>query len=139
RLSRDGVRAALIVDGRVFTAYVTPQDGGGYALTEPSAIGSSLGEDAAALDWGGSEEIGVVRSAPDAPPVIMSFDGFQVHAMSSRNRAPPLTGIQTTRDAVYVVDSRGVMRRSRASGEDAQYWREVPGLMGEGRLPVVPG
>src|SRR5699024_2998778 len=120
RLSRDGVRAALIVDGRVFIAYVTPREGGGYALTEPSAIGSSLGGAAVALDWGGSEEIGVVRSAPDAPPVIMSFDGFQVHAMSSRNLAPPLTGIQMTPDAVYVVDSRGVMRRSRASGEDAQ-------------------
>ncbi|GAA4808728.1 MtrAB system accessory lipoprotein LpqB [Tomitella cavernea] len=139
RLSQDGVRAALIVDGRVFVAYVTPREKGGYALTSPSAIGSSLSGDAVSLDWGGSEEIGLVRSTPDAPPVIMSFDGFTMHAMSSRNLAPPLTMIQMTPDDVYVVDSRGVMRRSRSAGEDSQYWREVPGLMGEGRLPVVPG
>lgn len=139
RLSRDGVRAALIVDGRVFVAYVTPRADGSYALTSPRAVGASLGGDAVAVDWSGSQDIGIVRAADDAPPVIMSFDGFTVHSMTTRNLAPPLTGIQITPDAVYVVDSRGVMRRSRDAGEDAQYWREVPGLMGPDRTPVTPG
>lgn len=138
-LSRDGVRAALIVDGRVFVALVTPRPDGTVALTSPRTIGYTAGDDAVSLDWSGSEEIGVVRSTPDAPPVVMSFDGFTVRSMSSRNLAPPLTSIDMTPDAVYVVDSRGVMRRSQQSNEDEQYWREVPGLMGTNSVPVVPG
>lgn len=139
RLSQDGVRAAMIVDGKVFIAYVTPTPDGGVELSSPRAIGSSLDGDAVSLSWSGHGWIGVVQSGDDTAPVQMSFEGLSEHTMSSRNLAPPLSLIEMTPETIYVVDSRGVMRRAREPGQDQQFWREVPGLMGSRSVPVTPG
>src|SRR5699024_9259594 len=125
--------------GKVFIAYVTSSPDGGLALSSPRAIGSSLGGDAVSLDWGGTGWIGVVQSDRDAAPVKISFEGLTEHSMSSRNLAPPLSLIEMTPESVYIVDSRGVMRRSRDPGQDEHFWREVPGLMGEDAIPVTAG
>ena len=139
RISGDGVRVALIVGGRVFLAYSTPQDDGAYRLSAPRAIGFSLGATVISLDWNGSQNLGVLRAGLDAPPVQLSYDGFFVRQMTSRNLSPPLSAIDITANEAYVVDSRGVMRLSIPGAPDEQYWREVPGLMGNQSAPVTSG
>lgn len=139
RISGDGVRVALIVGGRVFIAYATPLDGGGYRLSAPRAIGSSLGSAVISLDWNGSQNLGVLRAGSDAPLAQLSYDGFFVRPMTNRNLSPPLSVIDMTANEAYVVDSRGVMRLSIPAIADEQYWREVPGLTGSRSVPVTAG
>ena len=139
RMSSDGVRVALIVGGRVFLAYSTPLEDGSYQLGSPRAIGFSLGSGAVSLDWNGSQTLGVVRADSDSPPVLLSYDGIFVRPMTNRNLSPPLSTIDMTAGDAYVADSRGVMRLSIPGTRDEQYWREVPGLMGNDAVPVTPG
>ncbi|WP_051461339.1 MtrAB system accessory lipoprotein LpqB [Tomitella biformata] len=139
RISGDGVRVALIVGGRVFIAYSTPLDDGSYRLSAPRAIGFSLGSSLISLDWNGSQNLGVLRSGADNPLAQLSYDGFFVRPMTNRNLSPPLRAIDMTASEAYVVDSRGVMRLSIPGTADEQYWREVPGLMGNGAVPVTQG
>lgn len=139
RMSGDGVRVALIVGGRVFLAYSTPQQDGSYRLGSPRAIGFSLGSGATSLAWNGSESLGVIPTAPDSAPALVSFDGLFVRPLTNRNLSPPLGMIDMTLTEAYVVDSRGVMRLSIPGTRDEQYWREVPGLTGNGAVPVTPG
>lgn len=139
RISSDGVRVALIVGGRVFIAYAIPLDDGSYRLSSPRAIGFTLGSSLISLDWNGSRSLGVLRANGDNPIAQLSYDGFFVRPMTNRNLAPPLSVIDMTANEAYVVDSRGVMRLSIPGTPDDQYWREVPGLMGNGSVPVTEG
>lgn len=139
RMSGDGVRVALIVGGRVFIAYATPLDDGGYRLSSPRAIGSSLGSTVISLDWNGSQNLGVLRAGSDPPLAQLSYDGFFVRPMTNRNLSPPLSMIDMTATEAYVVDGRGVMRLSIPGGADEQYWRDIPGLMGNRSVPVTAG
>lgn len=139
RISGDGVRLAMIVGGRVFIAYITPVDDGTYRLSTPRAIGFSLGTSAVSLDWNGTQSIGVLRTGADTPLAQLSYHGFTVTTMPNRNLSPPLSMIDMTASEAYVVDSRGVMRLAFPTTRDEQYWREVPGLMGNGAVPVTAG
>ncbi|MDG3013000.1 MtrAB system accessory lipoprotein LpqB [Speluncibacter jeojiensis] len=139
RLSRDEARAALIVGGRVYVAYVTPGANGGFALTSPRAIAFALGSSAISLDWGRTDTIFVTRSGADAPVVQLAVDGSSMQALPSRNLSPPVTLIDATPTAKLVADSRGVLTLSTTSPDDEQYWREIPGLVGRRAVPVMPG
>lgn len=139
RLSRDEARAALIVGGRVYVAYVTPDANGGFGLTGPRAIAFALGSSAISLDWGRTDTIFVTRSGSDSPVVQLAVDGSSMQALPSRNLSPPVTLIDATPAAKLVADSRGVLTLSTTSPDDEQYWREVPGLVGRRAVPVMPG
>lgn len=139
RISGDGVRVALIIGGRVFIAYSTPLEDGTYRLSSPRAIGYALGSSVISLDWNGSQQLGVLRAGVDSPLAQLSFDGFFVRPMTNRNLSPPLRVIDMTASEAYVVDNRGVMRLAIPATPEDQYWREVPGLMGNGAVPVTQG
>lgn len=139
RLSRDGVRAAMIVDGRVYVAVVVQKSNGEFSLTTPWEIAIGLGSPALSLDWSTPDTVVVARSASDVPVVQVAVDGSRMDALPSRNLTPPVVAVEASTTSEFVADSRAVFQLNNADPAGDRYWREVPGLTGLQAVPVLPG
>lgn len=139
RLSRDAVRAAMIVDGKVYVATVVPVPGGGYRLSSPRPIAVGLGSPAVALDWSAADSVVVARAASDIPVVTVAVDGSRMDALPSRNLTPPVTSVDAAPSVTFAGDTRAVFQLNSSDPAGDRYWREVPGLTGVRAIPVLPG
>ncbi|TQF66065.1 MtrAB system accessory protein LpqB [Rhodococcus spelaei] len=139
RLSRDGVRAALIVDGKVYVATVRHRPDGTYALGSARPVAVGLGSPAVSLDWSSGDAIIVARAASDIPVVTVAVDGSRMDALPSRNLTPPVTSVDASATTAFVADSRAVFQLNNNDPAGDRYWREVPGLTGVKAIPVLPG
>ncbi|WP_068270434.1 MtrAB system accessory lipoprotein LpqB [Aldersonia kunmingensis] len=139
RLSRDGVRAALIVDGKVYVAVVVPQQRGGPALSAPMLVAVGLGSPAVSLDWSTSETLVVARATPDTPVAMVAVDGSRFDTLPGRNLTAPVSSVDASAMIEYVADARAVFQLNNSDPETDRYWREVPGLSGRRAVPVLPG
>ena len=70
QLSRDGTRAAMVIDGRVMLASVEQTQAGQFALTYPRRLGFGLGSSVVSLAWRTDDDIAVTRTDPATPGVI---------------------------------------------------------------------
>lgn len=139
RLSRDGVRAALIVDGKVYVATVSRLPDGEFSLTNPRAIAHGLGTRALSLDWSTADTVVVVRDGSDVPVVQLAVDGSRMDSLPSRNLTSPVVAVDATSTTEFVADSRAVFQLNNNDPAGDRYWREVPGLTGARAVPVLPG
>ena len=139
RLSRDGVRAGLIVEGKVYVAVLVPQPGGEFVLTAPTPVAIGLGSPALSLDWSTSETIVVARATPDTPVAMVSVDGSRLDTLPGRNLTAPVSSVDASASIEFVTDARGVFQLDNADPETDRYWREVPGLAGQRAQAVLPG
>ncbi|SFA42617.1 Sporulation and spore germination [Rhodococcoides kroppenstedtii] len=139
RLSRDGVRAALIVDGAVYVAVVVRRADGSYSLREPEAVAAGLASAALSLDWSTGDTVVVARAATDIPIVQVAVDGSRLDGLPSRNLTAPVVSVDATPSTTYVADSRAVFEIDDSDPASDRYWREVPGLTGAKAVPVLPG
>ncbi|GAA4473237.1 MtrAB system accessory lipoprotein LpqB [Rhodococcus olei] len=139
RLSRDGVRAAAVIDGKVYVITVVQRADGSFGLTGARPIAVGLGSPAVALDWSSGESIVVARAASDIPVVTVAVDGSRMDALPSRNLTPPVTSVDSTPTTTFVADSRAVFQLNAGDPVGDRYWREVPGLTGVKAIPVLPG
>ncbi|MGW0175410.1 MtrAB system accessory lipoprotein LpqB [Rhodococcus sp. NPDC003322] len=139
RLSRDGVRAAAIIDGKVFMLTVVPREDGSYRLSSGVPIAVGLGSPAVALDWSSSDAVVVARAASDIPVVTVAVDGSRMDALPSRNLTPPVTAVDASPSTTFVADTRAVFQLNSTDPTGDRYWREVPGLTGVKAVPVLPG
>ncbi|MCX5044548.1 MtrAB system accessory lipoprotein LpqB [Aldersonia sp. NBC_00410] len=139
RLSRDGVRAAMIVDGKVYVAVVVPQPNGAPALRSPQLIAVGLGSPALSLDWSTSEMLVVARATPDTPVAMVAVDGSRFDTLPGRNLTAPVSSVDASAMIEYVADARAVFQLNNNDPETDRYWREVPGLSGRRAVPVLPG
>ncbi|WP_186626900.1 MtrAB system accessory lipoprotein LpqB [Rhodococcus sp. BP22] len=139
RLSRDGVRAAMIVDGLVYVATVVRKGNGSYSLMSPKAVANGLGSDALALDWSTGDAIVIVRIATDVPVVQVTTDGSRLDALPSRNLTAPVLSVDASPTNEYVADSRAVFQLNNGDPAGDRYWREVAGLAGVKATPILPG
>ncbi|MBX7434412.1 MtrAB system accessory protein LpqB [Mycobacterium sp. Y57] len=138
QLSRDGTRAAMVIEGRVVLAGVEQTEGGGYALTFPRRIGYGLGNTVVSLSWRTGDDIVVSRTDPQHPVSYVNLDGVNSDG-PSRNLLMPVTTVAANPSTVYVADARGVLQLS-ASGADADTgWTDVRPLTVAGAEPVLPG
>ena len=138
QLSRDGTRAAMVIDGRVILASVEQTPGGGYALTYPRRLGFGLGETAVSLAWRTGDDIVVTRTDGAHPVSYVNLDGVNSDGPSG-NLAGPVTVVAANPSTVYVADRRGVLQLSGSAADDDPTWSEVRPLMVAGALPVLPG
>lgn len=142
RLSRDGVRAALVVGGQVLVAEVTRTETGTLALSTPRAVAPSLGTAVTTLDWTTADTLLVVRNGADRPVVSLTVDGSEVRDLPSGNLSVPVRAVASSPTRQLVADSRGVLELSSGDTTGERVWRPVPGLGGDGgpsTLPVLPG
>ncbi|MBY6365909.1 MtrAB system accessory lipoprotein LpqB [Rhodococcoides corynebacterioides] len=139
RLSRDGVRAALVVDGAVYVCVVVRRADGSYSLREPEAVAAGLASAALSLDWSTGDTVVVARAATDIPIVQVAVDGSRLDGLPSRNLTAPVVSVDATPTTTYVADSRAVFEIDDTDPASDRYWREVPGLTGAKAVPVLPG
>ncbi|OBB74692.1 hypothetical protein A5759_10425 [Mycobacterium sp. 852014-52144_SCH5372336] len=138
QLSRDGTRAAMVIDGRVVLAGVEQTPGGGYALTYPRRLGYGLGNTVVSLSWRTGDDIVVSRTDPAHPVSYVNLDGVNSDG-PSRNLLMPVTTVAANPSTVYVADARGVVQLSGSVAEDDPAWAEVRPLLVPGAEPVLPG
>jgi hypothetical protein len=137
QLSRDGTRAAMVIDGQVILAGVEQTPGGGYALTYPRRLGFGLGNTVVSLSWRTGDDIVVSRTDPQNPVSYVNLDGVNSDG-PSRNLLMPVTTVAANPSTIYVADARGVLQLT-GSGDNDPVWSEVRALMVPGALPVLPG
>ncbi|MFE5478889.1 MULTISPECIES: MtrAB system accessory lipoprotein LpqB [unclassified Nocardia] len=138
-VSRTGVRAALIADGKVYVAVVQRRPDGKYALTSPLPLALGLSSRAVSLSWVTGDTIMVAREGNVDPVFTVSIDGSQFSAVTSQNLTPPVRVVTAAPATQYVADSRAVLQLQTADPtRNDRFWREVPGLTGERVVPVLP-
>ena len=138
QLSRDGTRAAMVIEGQVILAAVEQTAGGGYALTYPRRLGFGLGNTAVSLAWRTGDDIVVSRTDPQHPVSYVNLDGVNSDG-PSRNLLMPVTTVAANPSTVYVADARGVLQLSGSAADNDPAWAEVRPLMMPNALPVLPG
>jgi len=137
QLSRDGTRAAMVIEGQVILAGVEQTPGGGYMLTYPRRLGFGLHNTAVSLSWRTGDDIVVSRTDAAHPVSYVNLDGVNSDG-PSRNVVMPVTTVAANPSTVYVADARGVVQLSAAAADDPA-WAEVRPLMVPGAVPVLPG
>ena len=137
RISRSGVRAALVAAGKVYVATVLRRPDGSYALIRPRATAVELSTVATSVDWYNEETIVVATAGTVDPVRTVKIDGSEVSSLGGRNLTPPVRQVAASADHQYVADSRAVLEFTRTPEGDP-YWREVPSL-GSDAVPVLPG
>ncbi|HUL98014.1 MAG TPA: MtrAB system accessory lipoprotein LpqB [Mycobacterium sp.] len=138
QLSRDGTRAAMVINGQVVLATVEQTPGGEYALTYPRRLGFGLGSSVVSLSWRTGDDIVVSRTDSQHPVSYVNLDGVNSDA-PGRNIALPVSTVVANPSTVYVADQRGVLQLSSSAAENEQRWVDVRPLMIPGTVPVLPG
>ena len=138
QLSRDGTRAAMVINGQVICASVEQTQAGQFALAYPRRLGFGLGSSVVSLSWRTDEDIAVSRNDAEHPVSYVNIDGVNSDAPSA-NLQQPVGVIAANPSTVYVADPRGVMQLSISGAEGAQGWLDVPAFMAGGAMPVMPG
>lgn len=139
RMSRTGVRAALIADGKVYVALVERGPNGGYALTTPVPVAVGLSTSAVSLSWIGGDTLLIAREGNIDPVSTVRVDGSEWRPVTSPNLTPPVRVVAAAPGAQYVADARGVLELTGGGSGESTYWTEMPGLVGNDATPVLPG
>jgi hypothetical protein len=138
QLSRDGTRAAMVIEGQVILASVEQTAGGGYALTYPRRLGFGLKNTVVSLSWRTGDDIVVSRTDPQHPVSYVNLDGVNSDG-PSRNLLMPVGIVAANPSTAYVADARGILQLSGSAAENDPRWLEVRPLMTPGAIPVLPG
>ncbi|MGU3500240.1 MtrAB system accessory lipoprotein LpqB [Mycobacterium sp. C31M] len=138
QLSRDGTRAAMVINGQVILAGVEQTPGGGYALTYPRRLGFGLRDTAVSLSWRTGDDIVVTRTNAANPVSYVNLDGVNSDGPNG-NLAVPMSVVAANPSTVYVADRRGILQLSGSAADNDLTWSEVQPLMIAGAVPVLPG
>lgn len=137
QLSRDGVRAAMVIEGQVILARVEQTPEGQFALTSPRRLGFGLGSSVVSLAWRTGDDIVVSRTDPAHPVSYVNLDGVNSDGPSAGLRMP-VGAVIANPSTVYVADQRGVMQLSGTAAENGQAWSAVRAFLVPGAVPVLP-
>ncbi|MGQ0778343.1 MAG: LpqB family beta-propeller domain-containing protein [Pseudonocardiales bacterium] len=135
RLSRDGVRVAAVVGGRVVVAAVVTEMGE-VSLRHARVLRDGNLPVSGGVDWARSELL-VVSSAEPSPRVSsVSVDGLTRRQVPSTNLTGPLTDIIAAPGReVVVADATGLWSYS----DTQEVWEPLLGGVGPGAVPLYPG
>ncbi len=138
QLSRDGTRAAMVIEGQVILASVEQTPAGQFALTYPRRLGFGLGSSVVSVSWRTDDDVVVSRTDAAHPVSYVNLDGVNSDAPNG-NLQLPVSTIAANPSTVYVADPRGVMQLSVSGAEGPPGWVEVQPFMAPGAVPVMPG
>lgn len=138
QLSRDGTRAAMVIEGQVILASIEQTQAGQFALTFPRRLGFGLGSSVVSLSWRTGDDLAVSRTDAQHPVSYVNLDGVNSDAPSG-NLQLPVSTIAANPSTVYVADPRGVLQLSGSGAEGPQGWLGVAPFMVGGAVPVLPG
>ncbi|KXO88261.1 hypothetical protein AXK57_03160 [Tsukamurella pulmonis] len=139
RLSRDGVRVALVVAGRVLVGVVQTAADGRTRITNLAQVVTDRDLAASSVDWQSGDTLFIGRNTSDSPVLQVRYDSGEIRALPSRNLSPPVTNVAVSMSAVYATDMSGVWEIGIGPDSDEQYWSQVDRLAGGRANPVLPG
>jgi hypothetical protein len=133
RLSRDGVRIAAVIGGKLVVASVV-RTKDSVAIRSPRDIRAGDLTNAVAVDWLNQDMLVVATAQPSQPVINVPVDGFDPALYNIANLNAALTAIAAAPDrSVLVADNRGIWE----STETRKIWQlrtQVPGAR-----PFYPG
>lgn len=147
-VSRDGTRAALIVNGRLYVSVLEntggeETDSTGPRLGTPVPVAPNLGDTAVSVGWRPDGGLLVGTRANDTPVWVVTADGSRQTQLTSRNVTAPVVAVASTGVTEYILDGRALLQigyGAAGSGETDtadDFWREVPALQGARAVPVT--
>ncbi|HEV7471433.1 MAG TPA: LpqB family beta-propeller domain-containing protein [Pseudonocardia sp.] len=136
RLSRDGLRVAAVVGGRLVTAAVERTSDGEVAIRNVRRLRASDLGDVVSVDWRAAESLIVVGTRAARPVSLVSSDGLTLQFVPSSNLTPPLHAVAAASSrALLVADQGGVWSYD---GGELNTWRQVVGGVPDA-VPLYPG
>jgi hypothetical protein len=136
RLSRDGLRVAAVVRGRLYAAVVARQADGDVAIRNVRPLRAADLGDVVAVDWRAAETIVAVSRGGEGLVSQVSVDGLSWDSVPSSNLTPPLRAVAASPNRpVLVTDQGGVWS---FAGGDLETWRQVVGGVPDA-VPLYPG
>lgn len=133
RLSRDGVRLAAVIGGRLVVASVV-RTKDSVSIRWPREVRPRELTTVVSADWLTQYTLVVATGQPNQPVINLPVDGFDPSPYNSANLNAPIAAIAAAPDrAILVADSRGIWDAT----ETRQIWHlfsEVPGAH-----PFYPG
>ena len=138
RLSRDGTRAAAVVDGRLVVAGVVEKDGR-FALRHPVQLGEYT--NITGVDWLTDRSLVATTDSNSSPVMKVSVDGFEWNEYASANLNQPVTAVTVGPGRrVVVSDQSGLWEAGESDPVWSLLdgWQLLPGQSG-GSIPFFPG
>lgn len=135
RLSRDGTRAAVVVDNELVIAAVERADNA-VSLRAPRVLREERLSDVEDVDWIDQDTVVVARSSSSRPVVQVSADGFRMEAFRGTNLTSPVHAITAAPGRSVVVSD--VLGQWTASDTD-DVWQQHPRAQGSMARPFYPG
>ena len=136
RLSRDGLRLAAVVRGRLYAAAVARSADGGVTVRNVRPLRASDLGDVVAADWRAAETIVAVSRNRAGLVSQVSVDGLLWDPVPTSNLTPPLRAVAAAPNRpVLVTDQSGVWS---FAGGDLETWRQVVGGVPDA-VPLYPG
>ncbi|GAB3909519.1 LpqB family beta-propeller domain-containing protein [Kibdelosporangium lantanae] len=133
RLSRDGVRVAIVAGGKLYIGAVARVDNS-TSIVAPKLVPYLTS--VVSVDWLNQSTVMVATNSSNGPVWRVPVDGIEPDRYSVANLTPPLTAITAAPSrGVIVTDSVGMWRAS-APG---QVWELMPNGQGAGAWPFYPG
>ncbi len=135
RLSRDGVRVAAVVGGRLVMATVVSESGE-VSIRRPRVLRPGTLSSVVSVDWARSDLLMVASADPGPQVAEVSVDGVVYRALSTTNLTAPLTGVVAAPGReVIVSDTNGLWTYSQSQ----EVWEPLLGGIGPGAVPLYPG
>jgi len=135
RLSRDGVRVAAVIGGKVVVAAVVTESST-ISLRHPQVLRDGSLPPTASVDWARPELLVVASAGPSAEVSSVSVDGLTRRQLSTTNLTGPLTEIVAAPGReVLVADATGLW----AYSDTQEVWEPLLGGVGPGSVPLYPG
>jgi hypothetical protein len=136
RLSRDGVRVAVVAGGRLVVCSVVRNQDSSVTLHAPRALQWGVLGNVVDVDWQSQDSLVVATSSPTTPVARLPVDGLQMDRFSSANLTAPVTAVTAAPGRpVMVVDASG----GWTANDIGEVWRSMPINFGAGSLPFYPG
>lgn len=136
RIDASGTQAALIADGRIFTATIEQTNSGPWRLVNPRALNLPEGTAPVTLAWAPNSTIIVGAYGEEAPMWRLYPDGSLNYMLPKLNLSPPIAVVAATSSKIYALDDNALMELVTGEGEE-QFWRAVGGV--GGRAAPVTG
>ncbi|AHI01247.1 LpqB family beta-propeller domain-containing protein [Kutzneria viridogrisea] len=141
RLSRDGVRVAMVADGKlVVGSVVRSANSDAVAIRAPRLLQPNGLSDVVGVDWLSAEQLAVATSTQSSPVVQLEVDGGPVgyNRYNPANLTAPMTALTAAPSRpVITVDSGGMW----ASSDVGSVWRPHTVNVGHNStaVPFYPG
>ncbi|SFK48938.1 Lipoprotein LpqB beta-propeller domain-containing protein [Amycolatopsis sacchari] len=135
RLSRDGARAAIVVNGQLLVASVVrTQDS--VTLRSPRILQTGTLTGVVDVDWLSQDSLVAATTMPSQPVVKVPIDGLRLDTFNSSNLTPPVYAITAAPGRPIVVADAGGLWTASDVGE---VWRPHQSSLGARAAPFYPG